>query len=1329
MAKIDPAIQAHLEWIGFVQPTGLVVAAPALVRAGAILNRQDSEGQKLLRASLDTSSVAEGAGEGYGGGLDYTDGRIGDFSSFARSVLGWSFSPKGYAGTEENPIPAELEVNLPEYGETLRPTYAVREFDPRDGGPPWQLLVDVLGPGEDFDKVASGAGRLEAAPHGRMERLLRQTGVSAGLLVNGAALRLISAPRGESSGWLDFRVPDMAETAGRPISTAMRLLLSEDRLLTLSRSERLAALLEDSRKFQNEVSERLAEQVLHGLYELLRGFQAAQDASKGELLREVLAEHPDEVYRSLLTVMLRLVFLLYAEERDMLPKDETFGRSYSLAGLYERLREDAALNPDTMEQRYGAWAQLLVLFRLIHDGGEAGQMRLPKRHGVLFDPDRFKFLEGRIGSSGRQIHERIEPPLLSDGTIYRVLEKLLVLDGERISYRALDVEQIGSVYETMMGFRLQSASGLSIAVRPQKAHGAPAAVDLEALLAEPGGKRERWLLDQANRKLSDKGKKSVASAATLEELHAALLPVIDRAATPDLVPKGAMVLQPSEERRRSGSHYTPRALTEPIVRTTLEPILKRLRGPDGKTPRPEQILDLKVCDPAMGSGAFLVEVCRQLGDALVESWHAHNQVPTIPSDEDERVFARRLIAQRCLYGVDRNPVAVDLAKMSLWLVTLAREHPLTFVDHALRHGDSLVGLSRKQIEAFHWDQAERPTTQLSEQLKEKIAKVSALRGQIRSAGEDVSDRQRHDLWDEAQVELGKVRLYGDLAVAAYFEGETSREREAKRSEFVKIVLDGAAGRYRGWLEERRYADPPLAAFHWPIEFPEVFDRQTPGFDAFVGNPPFMAGSKISSIAGQPYLDWVLALHEGSHGNGDIVAHFFRRAFELLRSDGTLGFIATNTIAQGDTRATGLRWICQHGGQIFSVRKRVKWPGMAAVVVSIVHVTRGRFEGRKLLDGREVDQINAFLFHRGGNEEPVGLLSNAGKSFSGAKIYGQGFTFDDTDRNGVATSIAEMERLIAKDSRSREAIFPYIGGEEVNSSPTHAYHRYAINFGERSEEECRRRWPGLMTIVEEKVRPERLRNNREGYRRYWWQYGEKRVDLWKAIAQLDHVLVISAVTSHHAFASLASKMVYAHSLNIFALSGHQAFCVLQGRCHEIWSRFFGSSFKDDLRYNPTDCFETFPFPENWETSPALEAAGREYFDFRAELMKRNDEGLTKTYNRFHDPQEDDTEIARLRELHAAMDRAVLDAYGWTDVLTDCDFLLDYEVEEEEWGDRKKPYRYRWPDEAREEALARLLELNARRAAEEARSGAAPGKKRGAKRKAVVADDSANGKLFS
>ena len=804
MATLDPAILAHLEWIGFVRPTGLVVSAPALVRAGAILDRRDVEGQRLLRAC-----VAERTFDSTAGPVPH----LPDFRAFAESVLGWSFSPKGYAGTPEHPVPPELEVPLQDFGETLRPDYAVRELEPKDGASPWQLLVRILEPGEDFDHIARTGGQIDVSAHGRMERLLRQTSVPAGVLFNGRVLRLLSAPRGESSGWLDFRIADMLQTAGRPISTALRLLLGQPRLLSLPRGQRLAALLDNSRKFQNEVSERLAQQVLHALYECLRGFQAAHDASKGELLRQTLAEHPDAVYRALLTVILRLVFVLYAEERDMLPEDDTFLRHYSLAGLYERLREDAALFPDTMDQRYGAWAQLLVLFRMIHDGAESGAMRLPTRHGVLFDPDRFTFLEGRSSSGARQIHERIEPPLVPDGTIYRALDKLLVLDGERISYRALDVEQIGSVYETMMGFRLETATGRSVAVKAQKTHGAPSVIDLEALLNEPPAKRGKWLQDRTGRTLTAKVLKVVKNAASLEDLHAALHPVVDLHATPDLVPTGAMVLQPSEERRRSGSHYTPRALTEPIVRTTLEPILARLRDIDGRPPRPAQILDLKVCDPAMGSGAFLVEACRQLGDALVEAWHTYGEAPALPPDEDEVVFARRLIAQRCLYGVDRNPVAVDLAKVSLWLVTLAKDHALTFVDHALRHGDSLVGLSRQQIEAFHWapDAPDFEDGFEVMQVREHVAEVAERRRHIREADERVSDGERRDLWKQAQLALNKVRLFGDLVVAAFFEGEKAKERETKRSAYASAVVGGEAEPSRSWLEEWRHAEQTACA--------------------------------------------------------------------------------------------------------------------------------------------------------------------------------------------------------------------------------------------------------------------------------------------------------------------------------------------------------------------------------------------------------------------------------------------------------------------------------------------------------------------------------------
>ena len=203
-----------------------------------------------------------------------------------------------------------------------------------------------------------------------------------------------------------------------------------------------------------------------------------------------------------------------------------------------------------------------------------------------------------------------------------------------------------------------------------------------------------------------------------------------------------------------------------------------------------------------------------------------------------------------------------------------------------------------------------------------------------------------------------------------------------------------------------------------------------------------------------------------------------------------------------------------------------------------------------------------------------------------------------------------------------------------------------------------------------------------------------------------MLVTSRVSEHMAFIFLPSYMVYSDRLVVFPNESSGYFCTLQSRVHEIWARFFGSSLEDRLTYTPSDCFETFPFPKSWDTHPTLEAAGKMYYAYRATLMVDCSAGMTKAYNRFHDMYETDARIRVLRELHASMDRAVLDAYGWTDIPTDCEFVLDYEVDDATLGRKKKPYRYRWPNSVRDEVLARLLTLNAERTRDERRTAISP-----------------------
>lgn len=1365
MAKA-PEELAHLEWLGYVQPVGLVVSVPALLEAQCYVNKNISGEHKSFLDSLPRN------------GKDEIIPEITDFAGFVRRCLEWEeqdlreIPPKA-------PLPEEsasLEVILPQYNETLRPTHAVPIFKPKEDEIPWQMLIQVLPADTDFDRPseADSSRHWQAAPQLKFERLLRETGVPLGLLCNGGQLRLVYAPRGESSGHATFNVAEMVQVAGRPMFAALHMLLSADRMFTLPDNQRLPAILENSRKYQNTVSTKLAEQVLAALYELMRGFQAANDVREGELLREVLANDPNHVYSGLLTVLMRLVFVLYAEDRDLMSSDPIYSNNYSITGLFERLREDKGRFPDTMEQRFGAWSQLLTLFRLVFEGGQHGTFKLPARKGYLFDSDRYHFLEGRKQNADPTA--QFAPiPRISDGVVYNVLRNLLILDGERLSYRTLDVEQIGSVYETVMGFNLEVAQGKSIAIKPVKTHGAPATINLEYLLATGGKERAKWLKEQSDQTLGKDAIDLLHGAITIEQLLEALDKKIAKKVTPRVVPAGAIVLQPSDERRRSGSHYTPRSLTEPIVQTTLEPILKQLCDPavglpdiyhpsredkrrytqrelDARirqsekaveyarlarevgTPHPSQILNLKICDPAMGSGAFLVEACRQLGDKLIEAWHAHDLLPTdIPPDEDEVLYAGRLVAQRCLYGVDKNPMAVDLAKLSLWLVTLAKGHPFTFLDHSLRHGDSLVGLTREQIIRFHWESNQR---RLGEDLIQKrLDRATEARAKILNAREDAPYRDQERRLAMADEALNVVRLTGDACVSAFFAGSKKKEREDRCAELFASVNDWYAsghdsaklGTIAAAVASLRSGEHPLPPFHWEIEFPEVFSRENSGFDGFIGNPPFLGGRKVRSAIGDSAFDWNLSLNEDSSGNADLVAFFFRRCHEYLRGRGCMGLIATNTIGQGDTRRTGLRRIVRDGSDIFAAIRRLPWPGEASVVVSIVHIFKGSYNGQKTLNGQPVSDITAFLLKAGTSEDPFTLLSNRARCFQGSVVLGKGFTFADTDEadestTGTPLPLSTLERLL-KNRQNNEVIFPFIGAQESNDSPTHNHTRWVIDFRDRAESDCRSRWPEIMELLEKKVKPQRQAKDGKGEFKLrkplpqkWWIHADKRPALYEAIESCRQedsdrrvIAIPSSAMKHLVFPMLHPGMVFSHKLILFPCATPVLFACLASRTHEEFARLTSATMGDGLTYNPTDCFETFPQPDVSTMNKKLYEAGKQYYDYRASVMVSNNEGLTKTYNRFHDPHERSADILQLRELHAAVDRAVLEAYGWDDLAATarCEFLLDYEEEDDEdigeKSKKKKPWRLRWPDDFRDEVLARLLELNEQRAKEEELAG--------------------------
>lgn len=1310
MAGFDP----NEEWLGHVQPVGLVVA-PVVLKAYDLVPEQQTRS--------DTAAVRPHLSQ-----MDSGPALLDPWAFFA-DILDWR--PGRVAGSPGgSPIPDELVLRIEESDIEIAPHWAVA--DPEGG---WQILVRIEAAGIDPD----GRGALEgweATPHQRLERLCKDREVRTGILVTDGELRLIHAPRGETSGWLRFPLRSLGEVGGRPMLGGLKLLLSSFRQHNDAPERRLPALLQKSRDEQAEVSTKLAAQVLGALHELMRGLHDADRVRMERLARE----RPEHVYDGLLTVLLRLVFLLYAEDRELIPSRtdaearRLYDQGYGVRTLHARLTEDRARHELTMHLRRGAWTRLLALFRLVHQGDRSGDW-IRGRGGKLFDPAAFPFLQGQDDPK-----DSPRPAEVSDECVAKVLDRLLVLGGEKLSYRTLDVEQIGSVYETVMGFTVETMDGPALAIRAGKNDKTPVFVDLNRLLAAKPSDRAKFLKDEAGRgKVTDKVGKALKDAGTIGDLVAALTPIVDERASPGaaVAAAGTPLLQPTDERRRTGSHYTPRSLTAPIVQHALEPAFERI-GPDAN---PEDVLSLKVCDPAMGSGAFLVEACRALGDRLVLAWARWPETrPIIPPDEDEPLHARRLVAQRCLYGVDRNPRAVDLAKLSLWLATLARDHEFTFVDHALKCGDSLVGLTKDQIAATHWDTKKQPTF-VGKLVSDHLKEAERLRFDIQKRAEWASAAELGAQLRIVDARLDMARLVGDGVLAAFFSAGKPKARVAALVEFQKIVQTNITA--SDWFDRIAVRSTSLTTgkealrpFHWPVEFPEVFDPRArsdnPGFDAIVGNPPF--AGKNTTIAGnrKNYLPWLQTLHEDAHGNADLVAHFFRRAFGLLRRDGVLGLIATNTVGQGDTRASGLTKIIADGGAISRATRRLKWPGEAAVVVSVVHIVKGE-PAVPVLDGRPVRRISAYLVEGDLDTSPAALSANSGKAFVGSYVLGVGFTFDDlAAAKGEAESLETMRSLISSNPRNAERIFPFIGGEEVNTDPQHRYHRHVIDFFDRPlkrdpmlrpwsrmddteitkcrvegivpadyPDEVADDWPELIDIIRRRVKPERDKQTRPALKARWWQYAEKRPGLYRTIENLQHVFVNSSKAApQYAIGRLPRGLVYSQNLNVFAFDHFAGFCALQSSIHELWARFVGTTFEDRLTYVKDDCFGSFPFPHNFETDPALEAAGATYHVFRAQLMIARNEGLTKTYNRFHARVENGADIARLRALHHEMDVAVLRAYGWDDL---ADRAAPEFIEQEADEGKTPKTRLDWSSEFKDEVLARLLALNADRAAEECAAG--------------------------
>lgn len=1296
---LDP-LSVHRAWLGLVQPDGIVVSAAAMAEVGLAPDPLAEGEIDALRRLCGLKPEADAPRNEL---LEAPQMRVQAYlARLFVEVLGCDAD--WLVGTEAQPFgPASngLERVLPEFHqEVLAPTYALRNpnVGERHADSPWLCLLKEYPIEWNLDRAHGDHGDTHwvASPMAKMERLLRETGVALGVVSNGETVRVMYAPPGEGAGVIAFPLALLLGDEADTSLGALVMLLGRARWLDGTSAEPgapadplyLPRILAASRRYQNSVSTRLAAQVLEAFWELLRGFEDANRRTGGALLHDWQGERTADIYAALLAVLLRLVFLLYAEDRDQLPSTGFYPAHYGIRSLFDKLRDDAGRHPDTMDQRQGAWARLLATFRLVHQGGGHGDTLLPPRQGALFSPDTHPFLEGRPLADAARLGEAVEVPAVSDGVVLRVLERLLRVDREDLSYKTLSVEELGSVYESMMGYTVERTTGPSLALQP---HGA--VVDLADLLAEAPAGREKWLKAEADTKPSATEAEALRAAKTVDALADALQRKTIEAARA-VLPKGTLVLQPTAERRRSGSHYTPRTLTEPIVERTLRPVFEAL----GPAPTHAQILGLAVCDPAMGSGAFLVAACRWLGERLYTAWMRDGRPPEVARlspDDDERVVARRLVAQHCLYGVDKNPFAVDLARLSLWLETLAKEHPFTFLDHCLREGDSLVGATRAQMERISLEVPKKTGTNLNlidQRIQAGLNRAQADRAAIRglALSDDTGEKRR--LLDEANAAVAFARQLGDALVGTFF-AESSTGGRKKAAE--KLRSDALAAVSADLLQvelNKARAGLKLRPFHWEVEFPEVFARDNPGFDAVVGNPPFIWGNRIGKYLGDDFRDWLLCNFSNANGNSDIVAYFFRVSFSLLSAHGCMGLIATNSIAQTDTREVGLAQIKRDGGCIYAANTNRPWDTQASVLVSVVHISK-RQRTTATLNGVPVTSIEANLTTTAATA--ASLPENKGHSFKGVDFGGTGFILDPD----------EAASLVKRSPGEEQFIRPLLNAQDLNDSPTQRSDRLIINLSALPLEDAERLAPCCLEIVRERVKPSRDTAKRQSRQERWWIFNEPCHVLYSRLSKLRTALVNPSVSKWVTFCHVTSDTVFTNALNIFPTESDGFFAVMQSRVHEVWARFFGSSLEDRLRYTPSDCFETFPFPAEWQDDATLDALGARYHAERAAWMVAHGLGLTKFYNAFHDPDCDDAGVVALRALHAEMDRAVLRAYGWNDLADalSCEFQLEHTAEEEgtegRARTRKKPWRLRWPEATRDEVLGRLLALNAERAAGE------------------------------
>ncbi|MDT0548228.1 Eco57I restriction-modification methylase domain-containing protein [Streptomyces lonegramiae] len=1318
-AKALDGRSQHQEWLDLTEVSGPFLTMPVLLQAWPQLDAVGKDQRARLRAHHADWQT------------DTTAGRDAWVAHVLRSLLEWG-DALVWRQSEADDVPDlaldRFSLDVREHGVRLRADFALTEpgtdlaAEPDTGSA--AKRVRVLGMALPSGTAPTARPKWgddwSASPADRLARLLRHHDIPLGLLTDGRWWCLVWAPVGGVTTTAVFDAINWNEAAERNVVRAFVSLLRRRRFFEYAEPETLVGLLKKSLDAGDEVTDALGVQVRQAVELLVDAIGRADARSMEHGAPGLRASNVEAgaVYRGAVAVMMRVVFLLFAEERGLLPADnEVYAQSYSARFLRAELKARAdAEGEASLEHTTAAWHRLIALFHAVHDGVQHPQLKLPAYDGSIFDPDTYPWLEK--GSPLLPIDDRTVLHMLQS------VQEVRVGTGRQretrtLSFRALDVEQIGYVYEGLLSYDGERAvetmvgligpAGMEHEVPLRELESLAASVkDVKALAKKihdtwkdpkpPASvARLEKLLVPAKGEAAAEAKRLLQAASRDAALTERLLPFFgllrrDLRGLPVVIAAGSLFVTESSLRKNTGTHYTPRTLAEEVVKHALEPLvyepgpLQTANESEWVPKSAEQILELKVADIAMGSAAFLVAACRYLADRLIEAWvregredavtyragRAVDEVTAADADSDLVVIeARRQIIEHCLYGVDINPMAVEMAKLSLWLVSMDPKRPFTFLDDRLVAGDSLLGVtSLDQLKAVHLNVEKGDLLGAAADAEGLVSEVVKKRHDITEIKGNRPEAlgKKRELLREVRQKTAKLRLVGDLVVGAalatcasgrvpWYEADggeqlrdlfpmaarvargvvTVPEAEVESSE----VVAKARGQAREWLaSELPEGGMRRVPVHWPLEFAEVFAEQG-GFDAVVGNPPFLGGSKVTGSSGEGYREYLVEhIATGKRGNADLVAYFFLRAHQLLNTSGQSGLIATNTLAQGDTREVGLDQLIEHGTEIRRAIKSAPWPSKSATLeYCTVWTTRKH-------------PSSNFTYRLGKIHAPNGistslnpatrasswgerLKSNSGISFNGSKVDSLGFTLAEK----------EARNWIGEDASYSQVLFHYMNGREVNTLPNHHGDRWIISFQDWPEARAMN-FPKAYAQVKREVKPEREKNNRTARRERWWQFAERAPGLYSAISPLDQCIVIALVSKVVMPVMVSTGQVFSHKLGIFASDDSGLLAMLSSAPHYWWALDRSSTMKADLNYSPTDVFETLVRPPQTDR---LRTAGTRLDEFRRELMIRRNIGLTATYNLVHDETCQDSDIIELRRIHKEIDKATVEAYGWNDLL--------------------------------------------------------------------------------